>query len=252
MSLNTIRFTCTQLEGTGKQGVLKPDQNGYYTQAIGALNVFNSANMWYTYEGAKNLFESSSPFIRRVKRGVLRGEVGHPKQLPGMTLDQYADRILTIDENNTCVHFGEIWLDFEAYKDQRGNPVVGIMSKFKPSGPKSDFLQKQIDNSRENVCFSIRSFTEDYYSKGIRNRDIKQIVTFDYVNEPGILYAEKYRSPSLESLEETMFTQTNIQKAIDRQTLRLAFGQESSVLSKEDLFESFGWKTKQEPGYMKW
>ena len=73
MASNTIRFSCTSLQGTNKKGILTKDEHGYYSQPIGGLNVMNSAGMYYTYQGAKNLFEESSAFMRRVRRGALHG-----------------------------------------------------------------------------------------------------------------------------------------------------------------------------------
>ena len=39
MANNSVRFTCSSLVGAGKQGIIKPDENGYYELVVGALNV---------------------------------------------------------------------------------------------------------------------------------------------------------------------------------------------------------------------
>ena len=70
-------------------------------------------------------------------------------------------------------------------------------------------------NPKENVCFSIRSFTDNSYSHGRVNKVLKNIITFDYVNEPGIHIAEKYKSPSLEAVEETVFSKEQFDSAMD-------------------------------------
>ena len=81
-----ISFSVTQ-KPAGKQGILKADGQGYYEQIIGGLNMDNSADMRYTAEKkVLDLFEGSSVFKRKIQRGVLRGENGHPKFSPGMTL----------------------------------------------------------------------------------------------------------------------------------------------------------------------
>lgn len=175
----TIKFSCTALNGTNKAGVIPKDADNYYTMVVGGLNIFNSAGQWYSYDGAKALFESSSQFQRRVSRGCLFGERGHPRREPGMSFDDYVQRILEIRETNICVHFKEIFLDFNSMKDVNGKAVVAIMAKLTPSGPGGAALQKSLDNKNENVCFSIRSFTKDYYDRGIEVRDLKNIVTFD-------------------------------------------------------------------------
>lgn len=250
--MNNIRFTCASLARTNKTGILTPDKDGYYDQPIGGMSIFNSAGHFYTAEpAALRLFENSSAFMRRVKRGALRGEVDHPEWVKGMSESEYAARMMTIDPRNVCVHFSEIYLDFKNFKNADGTPIVAIRGKFKPSGVHGDMLQKQIDNGKENVCFSIRAFTMDSHQRGIRMRTLEEIVTFDYVNEPGIAIAEKYKSPVLESYVEKVFSQDTISKAFERQVLN--FGKESVTLDKKEMFASLGWVDQnQKPGFTKW
>ena len=199
-----LRFTSTRLLGKNKKGILKPDENGYYIQPIGALNVFNSNNDYYVAEGAEQLFLQSSSFMRRVKAGALRAELGHPDYMPGMTDDDYLARILEIRETNTIAHFADIWLDrdFGRNNPEVNNPnLIAIMGKIKPWGPHANILKESFENPLEESCFSIRSLTRDYVEGGIRKKEIKQIVTFDYVNEPGIHIARKSFSPVLESID---------------------------------------------------
>lgn len=249
--MNNIRFTCASLANTGKKGILVPDADGYYTQTIGGLSIFNSAGHFYeANRAALSLFENSSAFMRRVKRGALRAEVDHPEWKKGMTEDEYAARMMTIDPRNECAHFSEIFLDTKNFKNADGTPVVAIMGKFKPSGVHGEMLQKKVDNGKENVCFSIRAFTQDTYQRGVRHRTLCEVITFDYVNEPGIHIAEKFKSPTLESYVDKTWTRETIEKACDRQVLN--FGRESVTLSKEQLFESFGWKEQSMPGFTRW
>lgn len=252
---NLVRFTCTSLVGTGKQGVLSKDKNGYYEMVVGALNVFNSVGQYYVYEEAKSLFEESSQFMRRVKRGVLAGENGHPKWLPGMDEDSYAHRLLSIYEDNICCHHKEIALDFDRVKDEAGRPVIAIVSKLKPAGPHGPALEKSLENPDENVCFSIRAFTDDFKEpgRGLTKRILRTIVTWDRVLEPGLSIAEKYKSPGLEDLEDRTFTRGNLQRGIDRQS-RVGVAQESALMTANELFTSMGWKMPagEKPAWMRW
>ncbi len=238
--MNEIKFVCTKLQGTGKTGVLKPDEDGYYTTVVGALNVLNSAGMYYVLEQARDLFENqSSSFQRRVKRGACRGEVDHPQRRPGESMDEFVNRYCSIDPKNTCCHFSEFWLDFKSQlKGPDGKPVIAIMAKVAPSGVHGDMLRRQFENGKENVCFSIRSFTDDYIDRGLVKRIIKNIITFDYVNEPGINVAEKYNSTALESLDVRV-TETQMRRAMQSAS---SFGAtESVMLNADELFSSFGW-----------
>jgi len=193
---NSVRFACTSLQGTNKVGILPVDENGYRTMIVGALNMFNSAGELYVAQEAKELFDQSSAFMRRVNRGVLKAEYGHPKPQPGMTDRAFAARVMNIDEDRVCAHHKTLWL--EDYKGPDGKSVLAIMSKVRDTGPYGATLARSLENKDENVCFSIRAFTDDRMIGGVNHRTLRQIITFDYVNEPGMAIAEKYKSPALE------------------------------------------------------
>lgn len=247
--MSNVMFTCTSLAGTNKTGVLKPDADGYYRQPVGALRIFNSAGHFYTDEAkAVDLFRNqSSAFNRRVQTGKVRGEVDHPEWLKGMSEDEYTARMYYIDPKNTCVHFASFELDFDNFKDKNGQPVIGIIGTFAPSGVHGDMLDKQLKNGKENVCFSIRAFTLDRMVGRTRHRTLAEIVTFDYVNEPGIHIAEKYKSMTLESRFERPVTKEGLAKAMNRQALNL--GRESFALDQAALFRSLGWEDGGKAGF---
>lgn len=248
---SVIKFTCTSLEATNKKGILPPDEDGYYELPIGGLNILNSAGQWYDYDRARQLFENSSQLMRRVKRGALRGEVGHPQPLPGQSMEDYTMRILTINEKNVCAHFSEIFLNFNDFKGEDGKPIIAIMGKVAPSGPHADMLDRALKNRKENVCFSIRSFTQDSYEGGRYVRVLKNVVTFDYVNEPGIHIAEKFKSPALESKFEKIITEGQMKRAIMNCPPGIA--RESIALSPSELFSSLGWSFEDnKPAITKW
>jgi hypothetical protein len=253
---NTATFSCTALQGTNKCGILKPDAEGYYDMVLGALNFYNSAGAFWPYEGsAKEIFKSSSSFMRRMAKGVLRGEYGHPKQ-DGMSMNQYALRLLEIYEEKVSHHIKEVRVDFNAVKDKNGNPCIAIMGKVKPCGPYGDYLQKQIDNKSENVCFSIRAITADERVRNVLHKELQQIVTWDYVNEGGLEPAQKYRAPSLESyisLEVTAGIAKSIAKVKEEQLEAVGAGMESyqSVQMLNDFMVQMGW-IKEKPAYLRW
>ena len=249
IAMSNIIFTCTRLAGTGKAGILTPNADGYYRQVIGALRCFNSAGHFYNDEPRViDLFmNQSSGFNRRVQRGAVRAEVDHPDQPKGMTDSEYEARMYYIDPKNCCAQFASITLDFDNYKDAQGRSIVAIIGEFIPSGVHGAMLEKQLKNGRENVCFSIRAFTIDKYIGGQRNRTLAEVITFDYVNEPGIAIASKYDSLSLESRHEHVVTRHGLQKALQRQTLHL--GRESIAITPENLYKSFGWSDAAAPGF---
>ena len=260
---NQIRFACTALAASSKSGVLKKDDSGYYELVVGALNIFNSVGQYYVYDQARDLFESSSTFMRRVKRGVLRGELGHPKPLPGMSEEQFAQRVMSIYEDNVCCHHKEIYLDFDRVKDENGQPVIAIISKVYPSGPHGEALRKSLENPNENVCFSIRAFTDDFMDRGICKRVLRTIVTWDQVLEPGLAVADKFKAPALESANviapigdfEHTFSRGAMERTM-RQSSRFAM-ESATVLTGQELFASMGWdlsetKGVKKPAFLEW
>jgi hypothetical protein len=253
MNLNSVKFSCTSLAGVNKAGVLKKDKDGYYELVVGALNVFNSAGQLYVYEQAKSLFESSSQLMRRVKRGALRGEYGHPKYMPGMSNEQFANRVLSIDEAMTCCHHKDITLDYNRVKDENGRSVIAIISKVFPSGPFGPALERSLENPNENVCFSIRAFTDDHRDAGITKRILKTIVTWDYVNEPGISVAEKFKAPALEGLIDHSFSRGEIERSVKGPAIA-GMAQESALLTASELFQSMGWHlgNQKKPSWASW
>lgn len=240
--MSLIKFTETRLKSRGKKGVLTPDEHGYYRLCIGGLNAFNSVGEYYVYEGAKHLFESSSSFMRRVKTGCLKGELGHPKKLPGMSMEDYIQRIMSIEETNVCAHFADIELDptYGRMNPEYRNPnLIAIIGRVKPAGPHAKVLADALANPEEDVCFSIRALTRDEFRNGRNERTLVQIICWDYVTEPGIDIARKYATPGLEgkpileSCQEEILTIGQLERLAQSAHSNLAI--ESSQLIKEVL-----------------
>ena len=83
-------------------------------------------------------------------------------------------------------------------------------------------------------------------------------MTWDVVNCPGISIAEKWKSPSLESLavndiDSRLITRGEIERSM--KTSKLAgVAQESAAMNVHELFASLGWSeaVKGQPAFMKW
>ena len=215
----SFRFTATRLAGTGKRGRLIPNADGYYTMPVGGLNVENSTKQIYIAQGAKQLFESSSIFMRRVREGRLKAEVGHPVREKGWSDDDYLNRIIKIVDSNVCAHFRAVWLDEEwgRKNPQYGRPdLIAIMAEVKPDGPNGDFLKKRFDDPDQDVCFSIRCLTRDFYENGKCYRVIRHITNFDLVTEPGVAFATKWHSPGLESISDIQVFESDMERLLSK------------------------------------
>lgn len=253
--LNSITYSCTALNGSNKVGLLKRESDGYYRVVLGALNAYNSANELYAYEPAKRLFERSGALMRRIERGALRAENGHPKMLPGMNDNSYAQRIMQIYEDRVCAHIKSVDLVFDRYKDKNNRPIIGIEGLITPDGELAHVVERALQNPNHNVAFSIRSFTENIPTFTGMTKILRNIITWDFVGEPGIREAEKYFSPSLESLEEKKFSRNTLESAFnDKSDSFSTPSMESARMNADDLFRSLGWSNSNEskPGYLNW
>lgn len=200
MSKPSLFFGATVLQTRGIQGILKPDEHGYWTVPLGGLDVYNDSGIHYDAKEARCLFEAGGDFHRRVTTSCLKGEEGHPVMTPGMSEEAWINRMLTIYEPNTSFHIAEVWLDGNSVKDRHGNPVLAIMGKVKGSGALGPAFDADMNNSRVDVCFSIRAFSEQFQIAGVTHRILREVVTFDRPTEPGIHFARKWNAPSVESL----------------------------------------------------
>lgn len=203
--MSKVMFGARKLANLKKEGVIKPDDDGYYTLVVGALECYNSIGAFYTIEGVRKLFGPGSIIERRVANGCLRAEVNHPEWTSTMSEKDYVKRMLHIDMGNTCAHFRKIWLDenFGKNHPEYGNPnLIAIMAEVKPAGDKKHILQEALDNKYENVCFSIRATADEVMIRGKMVRVLTDVLAIDFVNEGGISVASKWDSPATESITE--------------------------------------------------
>lgn len=197
MSANK-RIVFTTAKPTGENKQLEQDADGYYLVILGGLNIFNENGAFYLEEGVKDLIKKESTvFYRRLSRGYLKGEVNHPEWKAGMSKNDYFVRCNKIDKDRVSHHIKEIILEPTDIKSGYGNTkIVLIKGWVKPSGPRGDELKRDLDDPNINVPFSIRSFTMDDLNSRPVTKIIQQIVTFDWVDEPGINRANKFSTLS--------------------------------------------------------
>lgn len=201
--MERLVITSTRLRVQGKQGILKPDADGYYEMPIGAFNCVNSTDEIYTAKNIEQIFHNSSELMRKIQNGKLFGEWGHPEQLPGETANAFMMRACRVNDKDTCVFFKDIWLDSNVTPDMQryGVPSDAIitMAKLKPMGALWETLQRSLEDPNVNTTFSGRFLTKDRIYRGKTYVEVVQVVTWDAVTEQGIPAAEKYLSPRLES-----------------------------------------------------
>lgn len=257
------KYTETVFSSQNKKGVLTPDENGYYTVVLGGLNTYNSAGEFYTAGKAEAIFENSSSFQRRVQGGALYAELGHPKKAPGMSLDEYYRRVLSIEETNICAHISEVWLDpdFGRKNPQRDNPnIIAIMGKIKPTGPHAEVVKTAFENPKQNPAFSIRSITDNEMVGGRMEKTLSTIITFDYVLEPGIAIAKKSENPSMEDNSISYLVKDEISHTINKNVMQRVISEQLKYASMEsntrsiidDVTKSLRIQAKNERSFLDW
>lgn len=193
----SLKYACTVLAGKNKVGLIKPDADGYRKVVLGAFNYFNESGMFYDWDRSKEVFDASGVFLRKIGKQALYGEMGHPDWEDGWSLDEFVARIRFINDLNVSHHIREIEI-VDGPKDARGRTIKIVYGWVIPSRTHGHLLEAAFNNPHENICFSIRSLIDDKMIAGEYNRKVKEVITFDWVTEPGIDLATKFNAPGLE------------------------------------------------------
>ena len=246
----------TILTGMNKSGNLKPDSDGYYTVVLGALGVGNSEGEFYSNTPtSRATFSVGSLLFKRISEGRLNGEEGHPDPSNHTSFRSYISRAKVIKEDRKAFHIRKIWLQDIEYQ---GKKTVGIMGEIIPSGIFGPSLEKSLNNPHENVCFSGRFFSNLSERGGIKQREIHTCITFDRVSDSGIAMANKYASPSLESIGDTIILKEELEKEIEfeaKNRAGIVSMESNGGISANTLYEELGFKSqsnKNDNASMKW
>ena len=198
------------MEGLGKKGILTPDKYGYYRVLAGGLDTYSTSGAFYSSKGTLQFFDETSSFMRRIKKDCVYAENGHPKPLPGMTKVDYINRLLDIREDRVCGHISNLIIDplfGQNNPDQVNREMIGLFIDVKPDGELGYVLQDAIDNPKQNLAFSKRTLTNDQVGSNRQlTKYIHTAITFDKVNEGGIVAADRRNAIGLENHEELVDT----------------------------------------------
>lgn len=250
-----VNYTCTAYMGVNESSALAVDKDGYREICVGGIGVHNSSGDLYDESAARHFFDNDPDFQRRITRGLLCGELGHPKLVPGMKDYEWINRLMVMEETNVCAHHHTISVSTEMIKDGEGRAFFPIIAKTIPSGARADVLERSFNNPKENIAFSIRSFTRDKPYPGRPGRSIKalaKVIGFDKVSEPGIYRAtamdtmnngigvsmESFNGqlPKVVSLDEEIFNLETMRRAAEREKA-MSVGNESN-LPVNELYKS--------------
>lgn len=169
-------------------------EDGAYKVILGALNAYNIHSEFYLVDGVKNLLENGGyhSMASKLKRGLLKGECRHPFKEPGMTDTSFVNRNLIVDNGSASHHILEVLLEETDEVEANNAKVVLIWAWIKPTdNDHGRALRADLDDESVNVAFSVRCFSVLRNINGIMSRFITNIITWDWVDNPGIARAVK-------------------------------------------------------------
>ena len=204
----TVVFENTLLKGSGKKGILMPIEPGgdYYRINGGGFNLPNEAGIVYPFNPyLQECIGPDSDWNRRITRGQVHCEVGHPPQYYFQYINgqivrtqitdvlEWIHRLRFIDLKETCGFIRKCNWEFV------GGPryPIYVTIEVRALGPYSDILSESLKDPSVNTAFSMRTVTRPQ-KMGDRERQVEYLSTFDLVPEPGMRRACKHLSAGLE------------------------------------------------------
>lgn len=189
-----------------KLGALRPDEDGYYQIPLAVLGTPTDNRTYYEVDDFVNQLTSPTSHINmKLLDGKLYGEYGHPK-IQELPEDKQIPRLFDIYEDRMSHHIKKIWTGEKL--ESGGRIIYGLV---KPHGPFSEELRSNLDDSCMNTSFSLRSIAKSRQEGNLIRRNIKHLVTFDYVTAGGYNEASKRFSPGVESLVDISLVDNNFQ-----------------------------------------
>lgn len=176
------------------------DADGYYDVALAALGVPTRAGIFYNVEPIMHcLQDRSSRFNLMLREGYLYGHRDHPIIRSKDQLDLLTD----IRHEFASHHFKSVYSGPIIPAQEWNGPADAyiIAGKIKPIGSYKNDLIENLEDPNINTTFSLRSLCREWQDRnsGVTYRDVRILVTFDWVTAPGFEHAATRYLPGNES-----------------------------------------------------
>lgn len=173
---------------TTVNGNVERREDGCFKVILGSLDTYNVHDEFYLAEGVEELLSTGGyhSFASKLKRKSVKGESRHPFREVGMTDTEFVNRNMIVDNTTASHQILEVMLEKTNEVEKPGTCVILIWGWIKPTendlgrALKADLLDSEI-----NVCFSIRCFSRIKVINGVISRLITNIITWDWVDNPG-------------------------------------------------------------------
>ena len=209
--MGECRFGNIILPKSGKNGILTPDDEGYYTLNGGGFNIPNRQGVTYSFNSyIQECMSPESDFRRRLERGEVQGEMGHPpryylKLVDGQvvrheitTVYEWILRLRTIDQDRVCMLISDVLFSWEG-NDPKTSPL-NVKYRLKPFGPFGKYLEEHLKTPSANTSISIRTVISPT-SPMDKYRNVEYWTGADWVPEPGMDKANKWMTEGCEGLD---------------------------------------------------
>ena len=167
--------------------VASADKDGYYDINAGAYGVFNESGIFYSADGIEKVFDNTALLQRRISKGVVRSELGHPRFEPGMTDAMMEARHMEIREDRYCGHIRSAKL----IKSNDGKTFITRIS-ITPFGHFKSTLADALLTKDANCFFSVRSCSNRRKVNGITVKYVHTVINWDFVTEGGVGISNKF------------------------------------------------------------
>ena len=208
---------------------LKVDSEGYHYVRLGSFNVWNSSGEYYPLTPmVKDILSASSDFTSTIRDGKLYGELEHPEYMNGMPAEDFIRRNLLVKGDNLSHHFKSITLSPTGKQDRvTGDKVYDVHGWVLPFGPHKQQLLDSLASDSINTAFSLRCLYKPVTIDGRVHRDLKVIITYDFVTKNGVAGADKF---TVGGESEVSFTTQEVQQAVyDLKCIQEQVGTESNI-----------------------
>lgn len=211
-----LSFGSIMLAGTGKRGIVAPDANGYYRINGGSFGRPNRFGITYDInEYIRSCLGPGSPLRRRIDRGEVYSEMGHPpmfylENINGSIVRtritnslEWVARLKFIDMDRVCGHIREFIFDTSNYSQVTGKGYIDFEVDIKPFGPFGSYFKDNLDSPDMNTALSIRTVTEPHTPHD-KLRQVEHLSNVDWIPEPGFAHACKHQSAGLEGFIDSI------------------------------------------------
>lgn len=169
-----------------------------YRVLLGAFNTYNIKGEFYRLDDPDRLLNDKTLLADRYKNGLLKSEWDHP-DVSGLPPEAARERYLYIDPNRTCNQITKVEFFTTNIKEEGWDlPIILVIGWVVPIPVFGDKLEQLLKDPNINVAYSVRVINlKPKLINGIKVKDVLDVITWDYVSEPGVYTSTQWMAGGL-------------------------------------------------------